>query len=133
MIVDDSRIVYAQMKNMLEGSDIEVVGYCRCGEEALEQYEKLQPELVTMDIVMPGMDGVETCRKLMERWPDANVLMVSSLAYDDTMDSAAANGAKGFLFKPFTKESLLDGIKKALGEDTDADAVDAVDAVVAAE
>jgi FixJ family two-component response regulator len=58
--------------------------------------------------------------------------MVSSLAYDDTMDSAAANGAKGFLFKPFTKESLLDGIQKALGEDTDAD-VETADAAVAAE
>jgi two-component system chemotaxis response regulator CheY len=116
MIVDDSRLVYAQMKKMLEDSDIEVKGYCRSGEEALEQYGQIQPELVTMDIVMPGMDGLETCRQLVNKWPDAKVLMVSSLAYDETMESASTNGAKGFLFKPFTKESLVDGIQKALSE-----------------
>jgi two-component system chemotaxis response regulator CheY len=114
MIVDDSRLVYAQMKKMLEDSDIEVKGYCRSGEEALEQYDQVKPDLVTMDIVMPGMDGLETCRQLLSQWPDAKVLMVSSLAYDETMESAAANGAKGFLFKPFTKESLVDGIQKVL-------------------
>jgi two-component system chemotaxis response regulator CheY len=114
MIVDDSRVAYAQMTKMLEDSDIEVKGYCRSGEEALEQYESLQPELVTMDIVMPGMDGLETCRKLVERWPEAKIVMVSSLAYDETMENASANGAKGFIFKPFTKEELLDGIHKGL-------------------
>jgi two-component system chemotaxis response regulator CheY len=114
MIVDDSRLVYAQMKKMLEGSDFEVLCYCRSGEEALEQYGQVQPELVTMDIIMPGMDGLETCRQLLAKWPEAKVLMVSSLAYDETMESAATNGAKGFLFKPFTQESLVDGISKAL-------------------
>lgn len=114
MIVDDSRVVYAQMKKMMEESEFEIVGYCRCGEEALEQYGTLKPELVTMDIVMPGMDGLETGRKLLERWPDAKVIMVSSLAYDDTMESASSFGAKGFLYKPFTQESLLEGLRKAL-------------------
>jgi two-component system chemotaxis response regulator CheY len=114
MIVDDSRVVYAQMKKMLDGSDIEVMGYCRSGEEALEQYGTIQPDLVTLDIVMPGMDGLDTCHQLLDRWPDAKVLMVSSLAYDETMKSASDYGAKGFLFKPFTKDSLLDGIEKAL-------------------
>jgi two-component system chemotaxis response regulator CheY len=114
MIVDDSRVVYAQMKKMLEDSDIEVVGYCRSGEEALEQYGTIQPELVTMDIVMPGMDGLDTCRQLVAHWPDAKVLMVSSLAYDETMSSAAEYGAKGFIFKPFTRESLIEGIENVL-------------------
>jgi two-component system chemotaxis response regulator CheY len=121
MIVDDSRLVYAQMKKMLEDSDIEVLGYCRSGEEALEQYGQVQPELVTMDIIMPGMDGLETCRQLLSKWPEAKVLMVSSLAYDETMESAASNGAKGFLFKPFTKESLVDGIQKALSQSESSD------------
>ena len=98
---------------MLEGSEIEIVGYCRSGEDALEQYEALQPELVTLDIVMPGMDGLETCVKLKARWPDAQILMVSSMAYDDIIDQAVASGAKGFLFKPFTQESLLEGLRGA--------------------
>jgi two-component system chemotaxis response regulator CheY len=121
MIVDDSRLVYAQMKKMLEDSDIEVLGYCRSGEEALEQYDQINPELVTMDIVMPGMDGLETCRQMIAKWPEAKVLMVSSLAYDETMESAATNGAKGFLFKPFTKESLVEGIQKVLSTSEPAD------------
>jgi two-component system chemotaxis response regulator CheY len=114
MIVDDSRVVYSQMQKMLEGSDNEIVGYCRSGEEALEKYESLKPDLVTMDIVMPGIDGLDTCALLRERWPDVKVMMISSLAYDDTIERAAECGAKGFVFKPFTQESLLEGIEKAL-------------------
>jgi two-component system chemotaxis response regulator CheY len=113
MVVDDSRVVYAEMKKMLEGSEIEIVGFCRSGEEALEKYEELHPDLVTLDIVMPGMDGMETCEKLKARWPDAQVFMVSSMAYDDMIDRAAALGAKGFLFKPFTRETLLEGLRGA--------------------
>lgn len=114
MVVDDSRVVYAEMKKMLEGSEIQIASYCRSGEEALEQYESVQPELVTMDIVMPGMDGLEACEKLKKRFPDAQIFMVSSMAYDDIIDRAVALGAKGFLFKPFTKETLLEGLRGAL-------------------
>ena len=120
MIVDDSRVVYAEMVKMLDGSEMEVVGFCRSGEEALAKYEQLQPDLVTLDIVMPGMDGLETCELLKERWPDSHIFMVSSMAYDDMINRAAALGAKGFLFKPFTKESLLEGLRgafKAIGMD----------------
>lgn len=116
MIVDDSRVVFAEMKRMLEGSEIEISGFCRSGEEALEQYESVAPDLITLDIVMPGMDGLETCRELLERWPQAKILMVSSLAYDDTIASANELGAKGFLYKPFNQESLLEGIRGALEE-----------------
>ena len=119
MIVDDSRVVYAEMVKMLDGSEIEIAGFCRSGEEALEKYEELKPDLVTLDIVMPGMDGLETCEQLKERWPEANIFMVSSMAYDDMIDRAAKLGAKGFLFKPFTKDSLLEGLRgafKAIGK-----------------
>lgn len=66
-----------------------------------------------MDIVMPGMDGMETCEKLRQRYPEANVYMVSSMAYDDMIDRAVELGAKGFLFKPFTKDALLEGLQGA--------------------
>ncbi len=114
MVVDDSRVAYAEMRKMLEGSEIEIAAFCRSGEEALEQYEQVQPDLVTMDIVMPGIDGMETCRKMLERWPDSKIFMVSSMAYEDMIDTAAGMGAKGFLFKPFTQESLLKGLRGAL-------------------
>ena len=104
---------------MLEGSNFEIAAYCRSGEDALEQYEQILPDLVTMDVVMPGMDGLETCEALKKKHPEANVFMVSSMAYGDIIDQAAALGAKGFLFKPFTQESLLEGLRgamKALGK-----------------
>ena len=114
MVVDDSRVVYAEMMKMLQDTEIEIAAFCRSGEEALERYEEVAPELVTMDIVMPGMDGLETCKALMERWPQAKIFMVSSMAYEDMINSAAELGAKGFLFKPFTKDSLLQGLRGAL-------------------
>lgn len=114
MVVDDSRVVYAEMKKMLEDSEIEIVAFCRSGEDAVEQYGEVQPELVTMDIVMPGMDGLEACQALLEKWPDARVFMVSSMAYEDMINTAASLGAKGFLFKPFTRDSLLEGLRGAL-------------------
>ena len=113
MVVDDSRVVYAEMKKMLEGSDMEICKFCRSGEEALEAFEEAKPDLVTMDIVMPGMDGMEACQQLRQHYPEANVFMVSSMAYDDMIDRAVKLGARGFLFKPFTKESLLEGLQGA--------------------
>lgn len=99
---------------MLEGSEFEIAAYCRNGEEALEKYETAMPDLVTLDIVMPGIDGLQTCQVLKQKWPEANVFMVSSMAYGDIIDEAATLGAKGFLFKPFTQQSLLEGLRGAM-------------------
>ena len=60
MVVDDSRMIGMQMRNLLEDTDYEVAAYCRDGEEAIDQYGQVQPDLVTMDIIMPGMDGLMT-------------------------------------------------------------------------
>lgn len=114
MVVDDSRMIYMQMKNMLEGTDFEVADYCRDGEEAVARYAEIDPDLVTMDIIMPGMDGLEAAQAILEDYPDAKILMVSSLAYDDTFQEAKQIGAKGFIDKPFEKEKLLEALQNAL-------------------
>ena len=116
MVVDDSRMICMQMKNLLQGTDYEVAAYCRDGEEAVAQYGEVAPDLVTMDIIMPGMDGLEAAQAILEDYPDAKILMVSSLAYDDTFEEAKAIGAKGFIDKPFEKERLLEVFAKAMGE-----------------
>lgn len=116
MVVDDSRVIYAEMEKMLQDTDIEIVKFCRSGEEAVAAYGSVQPDLVTMDIIMPGIDGLEACQELLRLWPDARILMVSSLGYDDTMEHAASVGAKGFLIKPFEKEGLTDAIHAALSD-----------------
>lgn len=116
MVVDDSRMICMQMKNLLAESDFEIAAYCRDGEEAVEQYAQVAPDLVTMDIIMPGMDGLETAQAILEDHPDARIVMVSSLAYDDTFEEAKSIGAKGFIDKPFERESLLEVLEQALAE-----------------
>lgn len=107
MVVDDSRIVQMQMQKILSGSQYEVTVCCKNGEEAIEKYETEKPDLITMDILMPGMDGLEAARQIMNKHPDAKIIMLSSLAYDDTMQEANKIGAKGFIYKPFDKEQVL--------------------------
>lgn len=116
MVVDDSRVVELQMKKMLENSDYEIVSYCQDGESAIEQYSEVLPDLVTMDIIMPGMDGLETARAILEDHPDARIIMVSSLAYDDTIEEAKSIGAKTFIYKPFDKDQLLSALDEMQGE-----------------
>lgn len=113
MVVDDSRIVQLQLQKILSDTDYEIVACCQNGEDALEMYDKIKPDLVTMDILMPGMDGLETAKLILEAHPEAIILMVSSLAYDDTINEANSIGAKGFVYKPFDKEQILNSFQKA--------------------
>ena len=117
MVVDDSRIVQLQLQKILSDTEYEVVACCQSGEEALEQFDQVQPDLVTMDIIMPGMDGLEAARLILESHPHARGLMVSSLAYDDTIDAANQIGARGFVYKPFDREAVLSSIRKVFAED----------------
>lgn len=117
MIVDDSRIAQLQLQEILSGTDYEVIACCQSGEEALDTYDKVNPDLVTMDIVMPGMDGLDAARLLLQAHPDARILMVSSLAYDDTINEAKHIGAKGFVYKPFDHEQILQAMQDSFSEE----------------
>ena len=114
MVVDDSREVHVQMASLLEDTDYEVAAFCRSGEEAVGRYGQAGPDLVTMDIIMPGMDGLKTAQTILERDPDARIVMVSELAYHGTFEEAEALGARGFVGKPFGKERLLEAFWDAL-------------------
>ena len=116
MVVDDSRIAQLQLQEILADTEYEVVGCCQSGEEALDTFEKAQPDLVTMDIVMPGMDGLDAARLILEKHPNAKVLVISSLAYDDTINEATRLGAKGFVYKPFDHDQILEAFSKAFNE-----------------
>ena len=112
MVVDDSRLVRVQLNDVLNGTDYEIAAYCRSGEDAIAQYDEVKPDLVTMDIIMQGMDGLDASEIILKEHPDARIVVVSSLAYDDTYEKAKEVGAKGFVDKPFHREQLL----KVLGE-----------------
>ena len=113
-IAEDNRQALDMLGNILESDkEIQVVGKAENGTDAYNMIVKTKPDIVFLDVVMPGMDGMETCEKLRQRYPEANVYMVSSMAYDDMIDRAVELGAKGFLFKPFTKDALLEGLQGA--------------------
>ena len=114
MVVDDSRLVRVQLEDVLEGTDYQVAAYCRSGEDAIKRYAEVQPDLVTMDIIMQGMDGLDAAEIILKDHPDARIVMVSSLAYGDTFERAKAIGARGFVDKPFHQEQLVKIFEEAL-------------------
>ena len=113
LIVDDSKIVHTQMKKLLKDTEFEIVGCCQSGECAIQAYEEYKPDVVTMDIVMPGMDGLEATKEILAKWPDAKIVIASSLAHDDTIEEAGKIGTQGFVYKPFEKEELLEALRNA--------------------
>ena len=114
MVVDDSRLVRVQLDDVLKGTDYEIAAYCRSGEDAIAQYPEVQPDLVTMDIIMPGMDGLDAAEIILKNHPEARIVMISSLAYTDTFERAKAIGARGFVDKPFHQEQLVKVFEQAL-------------------
>ncbi|MDE7245696.1 MAG: response regulator [Oscillospiraceae bacterium] len=116
MIVDDSRAQAFQVKGLLEDTDYEVAACCQTGEEALAEYSVIQPDLITMDIIMPGMDGLETAQAILEGHPEAKIVMISSLDYEDTRKEASDIGAKAFLNKPFTRDDLISTLDRVMNE-----------------
>ena len=114
MVVDDSRLVRVQLGDVLKDTEYEIAAYCRSGEEAIAQYDQVKPDLVTMDIIMQGMDGLDATEQILKDHPDARIVVVSSLAYDDTYERAKAIGARGFVDKPFHQEQLLKVFEQAL-------------------
>lgn len=114
MVVDDSRLVRVQLEDVLQGTDYEIAVHCRSGEDAIARYAEVNPDLVTMDIIMQGMDGLDAAEIILKQHPEARIVMISSLAYSDTFERAKAIGTKGFVDKPFHQEQLLKVFAEAL-------------------
>lgn len=112
MVVDDSRVMELQICKLLENSKYEVVAYCENGEEAIARYEEVQPDVVTMDIIMPGIDGLEAAQVLMYEHDEARIVMISSLGDDEMLQEVYGIGAQAVLFKPLTREALLGALKR---------------------
>ncbi|NLT37794.1 MAG: response regulator [Methanomassiliicoccus sp.] len=112
MIVDDSMVMRAMIKDVLTKEGFEVVGQAKNGKEALEQYPKLNPDLVTMDIIMPGEHGTDVVKKMMDLDKDARIIIVSGLNQKNLVMQAMDNGAKEFLVKPFENKELIEAAMK---------------------
>lgn len=112
LIVDDQRILREGLRTLLslEG-DLEVVAEAEDGQAALEQYAALRPDVVLMDIRMPRLDGVEATRRLLQRWPDARVIILTTFDDDQYVFEGLRAGALGYLLKDLSGEELARAIR----------------------
>jgi two-component system, chemotaxis family, chemotaxis protein CheY len=114
MIVDDSMIMTQKLSVMVRDLGHEVVRVCKDGSEALKDYPLVKPDVVTMDITMPGMDGIETLTQIKATNPQARVIMVTSHGQEGMVVKALEAGAIGYVLKPVTKERLSAMIDRAM-------------------
>ena len=115
LIVDDALFMRSMIKDILVNSgEFEVAGEASNGREAVDRYEELQPSLVTMDIVMPEMDGIEATKEILQHDPKAVVVMCSALGQEALVIESLAAGAKDFIVKPFSAERVLKVIRSIL-------------------
>ena len=112
LIVDDAAFMRLSLKTTLERNGFEVVGEAENGRKAVELYKILKPEIVTMDITMPDMDGIEALAEIMKFDSKANVIMLSAMGQEVKIREAILLGAKGFIIKPFKEEYLLKALSK---------------------
>ena len=110
MIVDDSNIMRRRIERSNQFDELELVGTAANGLEALEMFKKTDPDVVTMDLTMPQMDGIECISKLVVLKPAVRILVISALADKATAVEAMEKGANGFLNKPFTDRQLNEAI-----------------------
>lgn len=116
LIVDDSPIIRLMLKDILEYNNYQIVGECENGEEAVEKYKELKPDLVTMDIVMPKKNGIEALDEILRFDKDANVVMVTAIDQRESLMKAIRIGASDYIVKPFENDRVLSAIKQAIGE-----------------
>ena len=112
LIVDDAAFMRMSIRTMLQNYDFEIVGEAENGVMAIEKYQELQPDIVTLDITMPEMDGLQALREIKKIDPAASVVMVSALGQEARMKEAIIYGAKGFIVKPFKEEIIVSALSK---------------------
>ena len=114
VIVDDAAFMRLTLKTMIERNGFEVVGEAENGLRGVAKCKELNPDIVTMDITMPEMDGIEALKNIRKNNPSASVIMVSAMGQERFILEAISNGAKGFLVKPFKEETVISALNKLL-------------------
>jgi two-component system chemotaxis response regulator CheY len=119
MIVDDALFMRKMLSDILKRENIEICGEAENGKEAIEKYQQLKPDLVTMDIVMPKVeeiDGVGAVKEIVKIDPQAKIIMVSAMGQHSLVVEAIQSGAKDFVTKPFQPSRVIEAVKRVLGE-----------------
>ncbi|MCX7795028.1 MAG: response regulator [bacterium] len=115
LIVDDAAFMRMMLKNILTQNGYEVAGEASNGLEAVTLYKELKPDLVTMDITMPEMDGITAVREIKKIDPEAKIIMCSAMGQQAMVIESIQAGARDFVVKPFQPDRVLEAVKKVLG------------------
>ena len=114
LVVDDAVVMRMMIKGILSKHGFEVVGEAQNGVEAVDKYRQLRPDLVTMDVVMPEMDGITAVKQIMAHDPAARIVMCTSMGQQALVVEAIQAGAKSFITKPFQPPKIVETINKVL-------------------
>ena len=117
LVVDDSVFARKNLTKMIETFGGQVAGEAGDGCTAITEYDRTRPDVVLMDITMPQMEGIEAAERIVRNHPEARVIMVSSVGYQENIVTALQKGARHFVQKPVKPEVLYEVIKYVLGED----------------
>ncbi len=122
LVVDDAMFMRSMIKDILNNASgrYDVVGEANNGREAVARYRELKPDVVTMDIVMPQMDGIEATREILKIDPAAVVVICSAMGQEALVVESISAGAKDFIVKPFTSERVLQVLAKIVPGDASA-------------
>ena len=115
LVCDDTEYLRTMVSRILRQAGFEVVGEAETGVQAVEKYRELRPDLVTMDIVMPGMGGIDAVREICKHDPSARILMCSAMGQQALVEEAMQAGARDFVVKPFQPSRVLEAVQRALG------------------
>ena len=115
LIVDDAAFMRMMLKDILTKNGYEVVGEAENGAKAVEKYKEVTPDLVTMDITMPEMDGISALKNIRSIDSNAKVVMCSAMGQQAMVIEAIQSGARDFIVKPFQADRVLEAVKKVIG------------------
>ena len=112
LVVDDAAFMRVTIKNMLEKNGFSVVGEAENGKVAVNKFHELSPDIVTMDITMPEMDGLAALKAIMQMNSSARIVMMTAMGQQGMVKEAVMAGAKGFIVKPFKEETVVSALAK---------------------
>lgn len=115
LIVDDAAFMRMMLKNILTQNGYEIAGEASNGLEAVTLYKELKPDLVTMDITMPEMDGITAVKEIKKLDPEAKIIMCSAMGQQAMVIESIQAGARDFVVKPFQPDRVLEAVKKVIG------------------
>ncbi|MGE5630367.1 MAG: response regulator [Caulobacteraceae bacterium] len=117
LITDDAAFMRMSIKRILEKNGFEIAGEAENGRAAIKKYKELRPDIVTMDITMPEMSGIDALKSIKEIDPGANVVMISAMGQEAMVREAIMLGAKSFIIKPFKEEHVVKTLNYVLSKD----------------